>query len=565
MADKQAYPNFDEYQAHQPPRDLNRWMAAMRDLYSRMRAGNNREDAFNTVTGSWTKVEAREFSRWLHYYEEQSHMKYKTAQSRNSYIENANRPGYFMPFRVNVPDPIVKIQPDTDSMRSNDVIEKSKVSDEEKRRMIEIQRKKIIGRLHSARKLLTDDNGKMFAGENWGKLIDALNSLEKEFHTVNKHSVSSKLYEDLIIRSANKFARDGALLSSEFLVKMAQGLPGAALPADPTASVPQGGALGNNTPDILQEEKPGIEKVMDAFNGVLGDDDESDDSDSDDSDSDDSDSDDSDSDDSDSDDFEIDFPYDKEEIKKDLVVEAQMSLPTPPAPLLSKEPAAQPEAKNDLEIVETDLDKHKKDIDTVTAPKDFDSLIDAAFSSLKVSDVVNKLEQLSRIFKNREIARQLSVADMMMDKLGLSSFFPSLAEATKSALESNQYCLTRIEEVKNKLSGAMGSDGKSVHDMGATHSLHNRPKSETDLEGTNFSTQDEQVAKVRDKLTEDAHKEKLKKEIRKKQDETDLLKKDEPKVEGIDEDLTKPVGAKPSAVKPEAPKPIPPGPIVPVK
>ena len=43
----------------------------------------------------------------------------------------------------------------------------------------------------------------------------------------------------------------------------------------------------------------------------------------------------------------------------------------------------------------------------------------------------------------------------MLDKLGIAAFFPDLAEASKSALESNQYCQTRIENIIAKVRGAM--------------------------------------------------------------------------------------------------------------
>jgi hypothetical protein len=43
----------------------------------------------------------------------------------------------------------------------------------------------------------------------------------------------------------------------------------------------------------------------------------------------------------------------------------------------------------------------------------------------------------------------------MMDKLNISAFFPSLAEASSKSLESNQYALTRVEDILSKLRGSV--------------------------------------------------------------------------------------------------------------
>jgi len=68
-----------------------------------------------------------------------------------------------------------------------------------------------------------------------------------------------------------------------------------------------------------------------------------------------------------------------------------------------------------------------------------------------------KGESLERrgMLKNREIPRQFGIADIELNELGMASYFPSLAEALKSALDSNQYMLTRVEDIISKLRGAV--------------------------------------------------------------------------------------------------------------
>src|SRR5690606_15592176 len=70
---------------------------------------------------------------------------------------------------------------------------------------------------------------------------------------------------------------------------------------------------------------------------------------------------------------------------------------------------------------------------------------------------ITLLEMLVGIYKQREIPRQLSKLDMVMDRLGLAAYFPQLGEAQSKALESTQYVSTRIEDILSKLKGSIRS------------------------------------------------------------------------------------------------------------
>ena len=562
MKPKLAYPNFTDSITPNAPFNTKKWMLAMQDILSRVNYGIEYSKAFDLVTQEWKTVEKRQFKEWLKFYQERTHMKYKMAQKM--YYENSS-PGYFIPLDVkkDINDAVVPPELQGGARRDHDEVQQhAKMSEAEKRRIVEQHRKKIIARLQAARKLLTSDDGKNFAGEDWSRLLDALNELEKQFHTINKVSVSNRLYEDLIVRQANILSNQGFVKSSAFLVKIAQGLPGAGLPADPNKAQVDGGAMGNNTPSLapapdaaVSEKDKGMRRFLNLLNGKGGEDE--------------SDAEDDESDAEDQNDVEIE---DQNDADDSLVVEAQAAdipglnaKPAPDAEPVEKALVELPveiadvktDAPADIEVSEKDIPQKDVQEETIEGShRDFDSLIDAAFSSLKVSDIVHRLEELSRIFKNREIARQLSVVDMMMDKLGLSSFFPTLAEATRSALESNQYCLTRIEEVRNKLSGAMDTAGKSTHDMGQQHSINNQP-AEIDLMGpeTKDSAEDDGIlSRVKDSLNVQEEKEKKKKEIRKSIDEKDLFEgkgdKEKSNVEGIDQDLA---GQPAPAIKPAIP------------
>lgn len=540
MTVKLSYPQPSDYLPRESAFDTAKWVAALRELKTRQNKGIPYDVAFGIVTKGWGSKEIKAFQSWVRYYDEQVHMKYKTA---NLYGYD----GYYLP---TVPSPVPAPPAAAPSLALEHPAPDVNHA-EQRKKELELHRKKIIGRLQAARKLLTDEKGKAVAGDVWSKLLDALNDLEKQFHVV-KVTASPRIYEDLIIRQANIFARSGSEDGSNFLMKLAQGLPGATPPADPNASVPNGGALPNAMPEAPGEEAPsGIVQFLNGINAH----DPFDTHDALDLESDFDDEEDSEGD-------EVEIEEESNDSDDFLVVEAQAA-PVPPPPPAPPAPAAAPPApapaapEPDLEVTDGEKPQPKAE-SSVPQERDFDSLIDAAFSNLKVSDIVKRLDDLSRIFKNREIARQLSIVDMMMDKLGLSSFFPSLAEATRSALESNQYCLTRIDEVKSRLGGALDPGGKSLHDMGQSHSIRNQ-QDKSDLMGTDESPADPALDQVKQNLENSQKKEKLRKELRKNLEDNALLEqgnKQKAEVEGLTEDLAN------TQVQPAATPATPPPPAV---
>lgn len=86
-----------------------------------------------------------------------------------------------------------------------------------------------------------------------------------------------------------------------------------------------------------------------------------------------------------------------------------------------------------------------------------DDAFDEALKNVTVQDVIDALERLANLLRNREIPRILSKVDLMMNQLNISSFFPTLAEASNKSLESNQYALTRIDDILSKLKGIINS------------------------------------------------------------------------------------------------------------
>ena len=233
------------------------------------------------------------------------------------------------------------------------------------------------------------------------------------------------------------------------------------------------------------------------------------------------------------------------EADDDLVVEAQAAPPemAPEAPPPVAEPAPAPE--ENLEVTEDPAapppdENLEVTEDAGTETSSFDGAIDNALKNVTINDVVQKLESLAKIFKTREVPRQLAFVDMMLDTLGISSFFPSLAEATNKSLESNQYVLTRIEDILSKLRGTMASD-------------------EIDLSAENPASQTPEMQALKNKLQNQEDNDKAKKKMRKELEDKKLQEqsKEEPEVE-IEEDLSQPTEVAPASAQPPPAAAVPP-------
>jgi len=476
ITDKKAYPNYDQYQYIAGQHDLKKWMYALKDIHYKQKAGFPYREAIKRATQGWAKMEIYDFLNWLRFYEEGAHMKYKFAQV---WYENG-QPGYFLHIK---PDAPKEPAPHYDANAVNDAREEAERR-EEKRQLIEKQRSKIIGRLDSAEKLLRSQEGQEFAGKELENLMEAIYTLKKKVQLVNKLSVSTRLYEDMIVREGNVLKRNGFTKAAEVLYSLAQtpgasgesaqgtpeagAVPPPSPPADPSGAgnpgapgglpmPPPPGAPNIQTPVGGDQNDPpqpkGIKEFIDNMNeGNKTDASESDD--------------------------ELEVEDSEDTL---MVTEAQAVAPvTPPPPPAALEdvpmtdapppdrnpPAFVPEAtpkeptkteEEPLEVTEEDLPPPGGDTPSGGAGASIDSKIDSAFQNVTMEEIVSELEDISTYFKVREIPRRLARLDMMFDAKGISAYFPSLAEAQNRALDANNYIATRIDDILAKVRGAMAT------------------------------------------------------------------------------------------------------------
>lgn len=552
MSNKEAYPNNDSYMHIPGQRDTQKWLGAVKDIYYKEKNGSNRVQAVRQVTNGWELMETHDFLNWLKFYEEGAHLKYKMAQV---WYENG-APGYFLHVK---PDPVKEESRVGDSNFAKDT-QSDQTSAAEKKQIIEKQRAKIIGRLDSAEKLLRSNEGQLFAGRELESLMEAIFMLKKKVQLVNKLSVASRIYEDMIVREGNVLGRQGFVKAANVLYSVADGtaLPTATPPAPPAEGSGDAGGLPSLGPGMAQnppdsaptgevplevvEESKGLQDFLKntetanvtKFDSHIAEDDELEVQD---------------------DILEVaDDVLHVEDGIEELAVEAQAipidePMTSSPAPAPQKPTApfipaekidAKPKAptleeqEEALEVSENDLPAKGDAVTPITS--DFDSKMDALFANVTIADIVSELESLSKVFKTREIPRRLSRADMMLDSLGLATFFPSLSEAQNKSLEANNYIATRVDDILSKLRGSMAA--KKI-----------------DLQGDANTPVSPELESVKNTLQTQDDKEKARKQMRKDEEagKTEATGKAKPEVE-IEEDLAPAIPAGP-ATPPAPPRP----------
>jgi len=397
------------------PRDVNKWMNAMREIYARVHRGWDYNQAFNKVTDNWDIMEKQDFKAWKRFYTEGTQDKYKTAQSDYYQAEDGspllpfNALKYRMPGDRNHFDLPEHIEEDKQQQA-----EEAAIKEQEKKEAIEDARSKLLSRLTSAERIATKMNGVDDLVQTLGMDLDAwltmLHSLKRTIQVAHVKSASSPILNDLIARRGNQLIHAGYVKPGRFLVSLAVDPPpppavedidlegGEAAPGDP---------LNMGDPGVFEEEDD--DAAMNDFVRMLNHDHISDDSDLDDLDS-----------------------FDE------LIVEAQAP-PMPPVPPM-------PEDMPMDELVEDPA------IEVEEPPI---NSLDAAMGEVTIEGVIETLEMVANIIQNREIPRQLSFADMQMGKLGVATFFPALGEAIRSMLEAHQYTITRVEDILSKLRGSV--------------------------------------------------------------------------------------------------------------
>ena len=457
---KTAYPNYGSDNDPIKKYDMMKWKTALNDITIRAKLYGNKKDAIDYITRNWSDMdEKRDFGNW--------------AKDKENGVGNLYRIALFEE-KVGL-----ELQHIPGFMSKKPVIDES-VKQEKTRD--EIIKQKVLGRIHSVKKMLSTKDGPHLLGNNYSKIMKSILDLEGDILGVR----TASMIQDIILRTGGYLEQEGCDKTVvKALYKMAQMPSLDDIPVgDDMSGMPSAPGEGGDKEEPSGDSEEGVkaidefvrrvrgygteemvpENIKDKFDGIkekLED-----------------------NLDSKASWYNIETKEVKalENLTGDIFKVASLLIfanrdklnkiaqeatpaienmapappPSPAPPLLDNTPKEPKDTLDEAPAPPIDSEnllenKSKEDIDTL-------------FAGIKVSDVVKRLEALSRVFQNREIARQLSIIDLMLDSLGISGFFPSLAEATKSALESNQYCQSRVEEVLSRLVSSVNTSGASVID-----------------------------------------------------------------------------------------------------
>lgn len=84
--------------------------------------------------------------------------------------------------------------------------------------------------------------------------------------------------------------------------------------------------------------------------------------------------------------------------------------------------------------------------------------------TVNVDDASKKLEQIAGMLSDRRVIRYLAEFDIILDKLGIASMFPELAEAQSKLIDSYSYGLVRVTKMLGMLSNNRAIFDRSTGD-----------------------------------------------------------------------------------------------------
>lgn len=438
---KEAYPQGFEGNYIKSPHNLTKWVQAMREIYAFKTRGLDHKEAFKKVTERWNPMEKKDFKHWLDFYESNSHLSYKLAENQPGRVYYDFGGGIAPIGGMETPRARVPMAPMHEEMHED--MQQQQQKQEESPLSEKVRQ--LIGRLNSAEKIYTSNDFQKLLGPEHEAWLATLHQLKRKIQTSPLKNAST--VDDLIERFGNQLRAKGMHKTASTLLKIAQ--PALGMGGDPMGGDPMGGLPMDASP-AGNDDKNDPEAAMDEFlkgMGVRPD--------------------------KDREKFE---KHEKQQYEKEQEESGSLNMGSPAPPRAAPPPVGEGVAPmvddvNDAEIVvsEDDYDLYKQaqigappeptppkpEKSPLANPDDVgDNKIEEALKDITLTDVINKLEGLTQLYKNRPLARELTIVDLMMQQLGIASYFPNMAEATKSALDSNQYVLTRIEDILAKLRGA---------------------------------------------------------------------------------------------------------------
>lgn len=213
ISKKVAYPNsagVAEMNAL-PERDVDKWLGALKEIYSKMYNGEDREFASKKVTEGWDSMEKYDFDNWAKFYEGKNHEKYNV---KTAAVEV---PSFKLAPPVVKEAPVKEAPVNPQALTTEDIL-KGKVGRPPRRTKSKGENKQaLISRLDSASKILREF-ASVWPRDIWERLSQALADLQREVVLMKAEAT----IVDCIIRTANIWDKEGFSEGAKELRKIAQ-------------------------------------------------------------------------------------------------------------------------------------------------------------------------------------------------------------------------------------------------------------------------------------------------------------------------------------------------------
>jgi hypothetical protein len=131
--------------------------------------------------------------------------------------------------------------------------------------------------------------------------------------------------------------------------------------------------------------------------------------------------------------------------------EAELEAPTPAVNVEEKSPAE--ERAGEMGLESSDLSEPVP-LEKIKTPEPRPGEYSKVLGDISLDDASNKLDEVAGMLADRRIIRLLAEFDIMLDKLGIASMFPELAESQSKLIDGYSYALTRVTKMMGQLSNA---------------------------------------------------------------------------------------------------------------
>ncbi len=92
-----------------------------------------------------------------------------------------------------------------------------------------------------------------------------------------------------------------------------------------------------------------------------------------------------------------------------------------------------------------------------------------------IQDVINRLESIGKNLKSRDMIRELASIDILLNEMGMASYFPELSDSQAKLIEAYGYASNKVEAIIAKLRGSGPSKPKKTKEEATPDTINPLP------------------------------------------------------------------------------------------